>query len=220
MVMLVAPGRSDQPDLLRRISMLRRRMSAENARLYLKEKLLQELMGPTMRTTFVSHDPCVMQAYREVFAELSQVLERMEVARDSLNHVNLNFVNAVSMRMSQASAGFDLRMMFISQITTICLPMNLIASFFGMNCKVPWSADDVPNLNCFWSVVGIMCAWALICMFQPVQQLIFQKKWMCSGVRGVEGGGGGLVAPCSRSSMNVSLVPCERLFLSGLLEKN
>ncbi|RNF11730.1 MGT2 magnesium transporter, partial [Trypanosoma rangeli] len=88
MVMLVAPGRSDQPDLLRRISMLRRRMSAENARLYLKEKLLQELMGPTMRTTFVSHDPCVMQAYREVFAELSQVLERMEVARDSLNHVN------------------------------------------------------------------------------------------------------------------------------------
>ncbi|RNF18334.1 MGT2 magnesium transporter, partial [Trypanosoma conorhini] len=118
MVMLVAPGKRDQSDLLRRIAVLRRRMSTENARLYLKEKLLQELMGPTMRTTFVSRDLGAVRAYREAFVELSQVLERMEVARDALNHVNLNFVNAVSMRMSQASAGFDYRMMVISQITT------------------------------------------------------------------------------------------------------
>ncbi|KAF5222007.1 hypothetical protein C3747_93g56 [Trypanosoma cruzi] len=175
MVLLVAPGKRDQTDLLRRVSVLRRRMSTENARLYLKEKLLQELMGPTMRTTFVSRDSELVKAYREVFMELSQVLERMEVARDTLNHVNLNFVNAVFMRMSQASAGFDYRMMVISQISTICLPLNLLASFYGMNCKVPWSADDYNNLNCFWVIMSIMLAWTIICMFQPVR-LIFCSR--------------------------------------------
>ncbi|ORC85725.1 MGT2 magnesium transporter, partial [Trypanosoma theileri] len=64
-VMLVAPGKRDQADLLRRISVLRRRMAAVNRQLYMKEKLLQELMGPTMRTTFVSRDPRTVCAYRE-----------------------------------------------------------------------------------------------------------------------------------------------------------
>ncbi|KEG08218.1 MGT2 magnesium transporter [Trypanosoma grayi] len=103
------------------------------------------------RHTFVSRDPCVVVcAYRETHGKLSQVLDRLEIARDTLNHANLNFMNAVSMRMSQSSARLDWMMTFLSQIATVCLPVNLLASMFGMNCRVPWQADEYDNLNAFW----------------------------------------------------------------------
>ncbi|KAH9599617.1 Mg2+ transporter protein [Trypanosoma melophagium] len=175
-VMLVAPGKRDQADLLRRVSVLRRRMAAVNRQLYMKEKLLQELMGPTMRTTFVSRDPRAVCAYRETQGKLSQVLERLETARDTLNHVNLNFVNAVSMRMSQTSARLDRMMTVLSQISTVCLPANLLASIFGMNCKVAWVAAEYDNLYAFWGIVGIILVWMVICLFAPVRDLFFSKE--------------------------------------------
>ncbi|KEG08217.1 MGT2 magnesium transporter [Trypanosoma grayi] len=176
MVMLVEPGRRDQTDLLRRVSVLRRRIAASNRQLYIKEKLLHELVGPTMRTTFVSRDPCVVCAYRETHGKLSQVLDRLEIARDTLNHANLNFMNAVSMRMSQSSARLDWMMTFLSQIATVCLPANLLASMFGMNCRVPWQADEYDNLNAFWGIVGLILVWMAVCFVVPIHTYFFQRE--------------------------------------------
>lgn len=170
MVLLIAPGTRDQPDLLRRVALLRRRISAYRARLYLKEKLLQELVTPAMRGSFVSRDTAfIIPLYKDSLDKITQVADRLDDARDILNQANLNFVTGVSMRMSQSSANMDFKMQILGQVATICLPLNLVASIFGMNCTVPFQSDTHPTLYAFFGVVGVMLLWCLVCSIPTIR---------------------------------------------------
>ncbi|KPI83707.1 MGT2 magnesium transporter (MGT2) [Leptomonas seymouri] len=173
MVLLIAPGERDQPDLLRRVALLRRRISSFRAVLYLKEKLFRELVTPSMRGSFVSCDTHqVIPIYKEALDKNTQVADRLDDARDILNQANLNFVTGVSMRMSQSSANMDFKMQILGQVATICLPLNLVASIFGMNCEVPWQSDTHDNLNAFWGILGVMIAWVIICSIPTIRELL------------------------------------------------
>ncbi|CAJ1027362.1 putative CorA-like Mg2+ transporter protein [Leishmania shawi] len=173
MVLLIAPGERDQPDLLRRVALLRRRISSFRGLLYLKEKLLRELVTPSMRGSFVAGDMLhVMPIYKEALDKNTQVAVRLDDARDILNQANLNFVTGVSMRMSQSSANMDFKMQILSQVAVICLPLNLLASIFGMNCEVPWLAETHPNLRAFWGIVGLMVGWVLLCSIPTIRHIL------------------------------------------------
>lgn len=190
MVLLIAPGARDQPDLLRRVALLRRRISGFRARLYLKEKLLQELVTPAMRGSFVSRDNNhhsinsfinnsnnfggggVLPLYKDTLEKITHVADRLDGARDILNQANLNFVTGVSMRMSQSSANMDFKMQVLGQVSTICLPLNLIASIFGMNCTVPWQSDTHPSLHAFFAIIGCMFVWVLLCLIPTIRGLL------------------------------------------------
>ncbi|KAG5502841.1 hypothetical protein JKF63_04610 [Porcisia hertigi] len=173
MVLLIAPGQRDQPDLLRRIALLRRRISSFRGLLYLREKLLRELVTPSMRGSFVAGDMLqVMPIYKEALDKNTQVSDRFDDARDVLNQANLNFVTGVSMRMSQSSANMDFKMQILSQVATICLPLNLLASIFGMNCRVPWQAEDYPSLGAFSGIIGLMAAWVFVCSIPTILQVL------------------------------------------------
>ncbi|RHW73785.1 CorA-like Mg2+ transporter protein [Trypanosoma brucei equiperdum] len=175
MMLLVAPGKRDQTDMLRRVALLRRHLSALNRKLQEKAKLISEMTGPAMRTTFVSRELHLGYMYREALEGLSQVLSRLECAQDTLDHANLNFMYAITMRMSQTSAGCDRQVMIVNKIATICLPAILVASLFGMNCKVQWVADDCDSLYPFWTIVALMIVWMAALLFQPVRDLIREK---------------------------------------------
>ncbi|GET89204.1 hypothetical protein, conserved [Leishmania tarentolae] len=173
MVLLIAPGVRDQPDLLRRIALLRRRISSFRGLLYMKEKLLRELVTPSMRGSFVACDMAhVMPIYKEALDKNTQMADRLDDARDILNQANLNFVTGVAMRMSQSSANMDFKMQILSQVAVICLPLNLLASIFGMNCEVAWQADSHPNLKAFWGIVGLMVGWVLICSIPTIHHIV------------------------------------------------
>ncbi|EPY22756.1 MGT2 magnesium transporter [Strigomonas culicis] len=172
MVLLIAPGERDQPDLLRRIALLRRRISAFRGQLYLKERLLQDCMMPAVRGSFAAAGGARIAAlYNECLEKTTQVADRLDDARDVLNQANLNFVTGVSMRMSQSSANMDFRMQILGQVATICLPLNLVASIFGMNCTVPFQTDTHPTLTAFWCIIGLMVAWCMVCSVPIVRSL-------------------------------------------------
>ncbi|KAG5477507.1 hypothetical protein CUR178_05211 [Leishmania enriettii] len=173
MVLLIAPGQRDQPDLLRRVALLRRRISSFRGLLYVKEKLLRELVTPAMRGSLVACDMLhVMPIYKEALEKITQAADRLDDARDTLNQANLNFVTGVSMRMSQSSANMDFKMQILSQVAVICLPLNLLASIFGMNCEVPWLAETHPNLNAFWGIIGLMMVWVLISSIPTIRHIL------------------------------------------------
>lgn len=173
MVLLIAPGVRDQPDLLRRIALLRRRISSFRGLLYMKEKLLRELVTPSMRGSFVACDMVhVMPIYKEALDKNTKMADRLDDARDILNQANLNFVTGVSMRMSQSSANMDFKMQILSQVAVICLPLNLLASIFGMNCEVAWQAESHPNLRAFWGIVALMVAWVLVCSIPTIRHIL------------------------------------------------
>ncbi|KAF8292215.1 hypothetical protein TcYC6_0117820 [Trypanosoma cruzi] len=173
MVLLISPGEQDQRDLLRRVALLRRRISNFRTGLYLKEKILQELIAPTMRLSFVAKEPDTVRDYKETLGKVRQVSERLDDARDMLNQANLNFVTGVSMRMAQASAGLDFKMSLLNQLAAICLPIHLVISVFGMNCKVPFNRDEYPTLVPFWIICAAFVFWALLCA-SPLLRMAIQ----------------------------------------------
>ncbi|KAH9599534.1 Mg2+ transporter protein [Trypanosoma melophagium] len=164
MVLLISPGQQDQADLLRRVALLRRRISNFRTSLFLKEKLLQELIAPTMRSSFVAKDPAAVRTYKEALEKVMQVSERLDDTRDMLNQANLNFVTGVSMRMSQASAGLDFKMSILNQVAAVCLPINLVISIFGMNCKVPYITDQNDTLVPFGCICAGLILWTILCL--------------------------------------------------------
>ncbi|CAD2222435.1 MGT2 magnesium transporter [Angomonas deanei] len=171
MVLLIAPGSEDQPDLLRRIALLRRNIATTSALLYSKERLLLELTLPAAKvllrsSVFENNHPNISQNNNntneepyylllnaQTLEKVAALTQRVEDARDTLNQSNINFVTGVSMRMSQSSASMDFKMQILGQVATMCLPLNLIASIFGMNCKVPFQSDEYDNLGAFLSLL-------------------------------------------------------------------
>lgn len=174
MVLLIAPGDQDQPDLLRRIALLRRRISGDRNSLYLKEKLLHTYLTSSIRAALIDdrhEDRQVTDEVRQSLVRISQIADRLDDARDTLNQANLNFVTGVSMRMSQSSANMDFKMQILGQVATICLPLNLVASIFGMNCTVPFQTGEHNSLTAFWGILGIMFVWCVICSIPTLRSL-------------------------------------------------
>ncbi|SCU69901.1 CorA-like Mg2+ transporter protein, putative [Trypanosoma equiperdum] len=163
-VFLISPGEQDQTDLLRRVALLRRRISSFRTALFLKEKLIHQLISPAMRLTFVSKSHPSAVAYKEILARVQKVSEKLDDARDMLNHANLNFITGVSMRMSQASAGLDFKMNILNSVAAVSLPINLVVSLFGMNLKVPFMTGEGSTLIPFWTICAVFVVWAGICL--------------------------------------------------------
>jgi Mg2+ and Co2+ transporter CorA len=157
-------GEQDRPDLLRRIALLRRRISSQRAALFRKEQFVEQLLMPAMRTTFVSRHDSVAEQYKHTLSHVGHVAERLDAARDTLNQANSNFVSGISMSMSHSSTQTNLKMQLLSQVATICLPMNLLAGIMGMNVQVPFqnNIDGYDNLGAFWVILGIMGVWLLV----------------------------------------------------------
>lgn len=175
MVLLIAPGDQDQPDLLRRVALLRRRISEDRSTLYMKEKLLHSFMAPSVRIAIASssEEDCRMaEEVRKALKIITQVADRLDDARDTLNQANLNFVTGVSMRISQSSSNMDFKMQVLSQVAVICLPLNLVASIFGMNCTIPFMTDNYPSLTTFWVIISLMVLWCAICSIPSIRSMM------------------------------------------------
>lgn len=160
MVLLIAPGDRDQPDLLRRIAALRTRVAYLRKHIYAKEKVLQDCISPPMRACFVSgYDEQVMTLYKETLSKVAVIVSRLDDTRDTLNQANLNFITASSMRMTQISADMDLKMKIFGQVATICMPLHLATAVYGMNVPVPFMKGDEYNLTAFWITLACMFVW-------------------------------------------------------------
>ena len=177
MVLLIAPdSHNDQADLLKRIALLRRRISSQRAYLFRKEQLVQQLLMPSMRSTFVTRNASIAERYKHTLAQIGHVAERLDAARDILNQANSNFVSGVSMSMSQASTRMNLKMQLLSQVATICLPLNLVAGIFGMNVDIPYAqADGYTDLTAFYVIVGCMGLWLLL-MSPPLVRTFIKMR--------------------------------------------
>jgi Mg2+ and Co2+ transporter CorA len=156
------PYRGDQADLLLRIAMLRRKISTLRAALYQKEQFVQQMMMPAIRTTFVSRSSVVIDIYRHITAQTGHVAERLDAARDVLNQANNNFISQITMHMSHASSRTNLKMQMLTQVSTMFLPLNLVAGLFGMNVQIPFQNDSHPTLTAFYVIIGCMGAWLLL----------------------------------------------------------
>lgn len=159
LVLLIPGEQSDQADLLRRIADLRRKISSKRVALFRKEQLVQQLLMPSMRNSFVSRQSSIAEQYRHTVAQVGHILERLDSARDVLNQANANFLQGISMTMAQSSTQMTLKMTMLSQVATLCLPLSIVTGAFGMNVTVPFQTDREPSLTAFAVILGCMGLW-------------------------------------------------------------
>ena len=78
------------------------------------------------------------------------VIERkLTLARSS-------FQMSIDTKMTENSEKLDKLMRQFSLISVMFLPLTIITGMWGMNCKIPYQADVEDNLNCFYTIWGLM----------------------------------------------------------------
>ncbi|KEG09249.1 hypothetical protein DQ04_05541040 [Trypanosoma grayi] len=94
------------------------------------------------------------------------LLRQLDGARTILSNATIIHTSGVAMRNNSSSNESDYRMVVLTYVLLIVLPLTILASHWGMNCWVPWQGVDstVP----FWGLSGVMAAYAALAIAYPL----------------------------------------------------
>ncbi len=151
--------RRPTPDVLVRLLRLKRRVSFLRKTLVLEREVLARLT----RGEFALIEPREIAYYRNVYDHLVRYTELTESAREMVTDLMQTHLSAVSNRLNEI-------MKVLTMISTIVLPMNLIAGIYGMNFK------HMPELEWEW---GYPFALGLMALTGVGALALFRwKRWL------------------------------------------
>jgi len=151
--------RSPTPAVLAQLLRLKRRVS------YLRKTLIleREVLARLSRGEFEFVDERERVYYRNVFDHLVRYTELIEGGREMVGDLMQSYLSATSNRMNRI-------MKSLAVISTIILPMNLVAGIYGMNFK------NMPELE--WEY-GYPMALAIMCVLGSASIYIFRRRrWL------------------------------------------
>ncbi|MBX9623620.1 MAG: magnesium transporter CorA family protein [Gemmataceae bacterium] len=134
------------PDVLARLMRLKRIVAGLRKTLILEREVLARLT----RGEFDLVDDREIVYYRNVYDHLVRYTELIEGARETVGDLMQTHLAAASNRLNQV-------MKLLTMISTVVLPMNLIAGIYGMN----FEASVVPSYHAPWGfafALGLMAA--------------------------------------------------------------
>ncbi len=67
------------------------------------------------------------------------ILRRLEVVKSQIQTIKESFEARLASKTSEDQAKLNTAINWMTRLTIVVMPMNLIAGFFGMNVPVPWS---------------------------------------------------------------------------------
>lgn len=142
--------RNPTPDTLQRLLRLKRLVSGLRKTLILEREVLARLT----RGEFELVDDREIAYYRNVYDHLVRYTELVESAREMVSDLMESHLAAASNRLNQV-------MKLLTMISTVVLPMTLIAGIYGMNFE-----DSVaPSYHSpygFWFALGLMAGTGLV----------------------------------------------------------
>ncbi len=151
--------KSPTPQLLARLLRLKRVVSGLRKTLILEREVLARLI----RGEFALVDEREVVYYRNVYDHLVRYTELIESAREMVSDLMETHLSAVSTRLNQV-------MKVLTMISTIVLPMTLVAGIYGMNFK------HMPELE--WEY-GYPMALGIMLLLGVVSLLYFRwRKWL------------------------------------------
>lgn len=150
----------DQPSqqLLTELIHLKRRVIALRKTLILTREVLARLT----RGEFALVEPREIAYYRNVFDHLVRYTELIEGAREMVSDLMQTHLAAASNKLNGIMKGLAL-------VSTVILPMSLIASIYGMNFK------KMPELDWEYGypfALGLMVLVAVVCV-----TVFYRKRW-------------------------------------------
>ena len=124
---------SEHRDLLKRMGMTRRRLSFLRQRLWSKRDILMSLIGTDWNMFLAG----VQIPYlRDVYDHVVTMLHKVEAASDMLGQLQNTYLANVQIDVAEASNDANSIMKNLAAVGAIILPLQLVASLWGMNCEV------------------------------------------------------------------------------------
>jgi magnesium transporter len=148
-----------KPDTVRRIHQLKRELA------YVRKSVwpLRELIGNLERGFSPIIKPDTIVYLRDVYDHTIQVIDTMETQRDILSGMIDIYVSSVNNQLNRV-------IKVLTIITTIFMPLTLVAGIFGMNFKyLPWldsPAGPVLALAMMGVIAGLMVGF------------LMRKRWL------------------------------------------
>eukprot|EP00474_Spongospora_subterranea_P010559 CRZ11017.1 hypothetical protein [Spongospora subterranea] len=165
-------SQSEQSDLLRRMGVVRRRLTVLRQGLWSRRDIITQLMSRERRS-FLSG---VRVAYfRDVLDHVLTMIQKLELSQDLLNSLQSTYLAKVSIEVAKASNNINLVMKNISSFATAFLPMTFITGLWGMNVKVPFQVNDTSGETpiVFYTIIAVMIAIVI-----PFIYVMRRMKWL------------------------------------------
>jgi len=132
-VLLITEG--ERSDTLKRLTSTCRVAGRLRASMTVTETIVRTLMSQQYANCF-----SLRHYYRDVLDDVIQTTHRLEQARDVLTQANNNVVSVLSMLSAEHANETNDVMKHLAIIGGIMMPLNLIASIFGMNMRIPYES--------------------------------------------------------------------------------
>jgi Mg2+ and Co2+ transporter CorA len=132
-----------------------------------KAKLLPEIIESKFLTRTFN------QYLNSMALNMKKLTKKIDSSRDLLKsseHVHKAIVEG---KLSDTSERSNDLLKVFSAITTICLPLNLVSGFFGMNIRIPFQSDEYTEVYPFLVIVG--CS---LCYLIAIIVLFRMKGWL------------------------------------------
>ncbi|KAG5497029.1 hypothetical protein GH5_01551 [Leishmania sp. Ghana 2012 LV757] len=106
------------------------------------------------------------------------VLRHLEVARTVLGNTTLIYTSKVNFTNSRTSERSDYFSLLCQYVLLVVLPLNIVASHWGMNCPVPFM--NVEGTVPFWGIVGVLAFIGVVGLIFPVYAYRTRKIYLIS----------------------------------------
>jgi magnesium transporter len=126
-------------DLLKRISIVRKRLAWCIQGLSSKKCMLSALLGAEWRTMLSTVD---VPYLRDVADHNTRMMQKLHQANEMLQHLQDTYLATVNNEVALASERMNQTMGKLTSLSMIFMPLSLIPGLMGMNCFVPFQLDE------------------------------------------------------------------------------
>lgn len=86
-----------------------------------------------------SIDRAHLESFRDDF---KVILRRLEVVKTQIQTIKQSFEARLASKSSEDQENLNTSINWMTRLSIVVMPMNLVAGFFGMNVPVPWSGES------------------------------------------------------------------------------
>ncbi|KAG5495942.1 hypothetical protein JIQ42_02821 [Leishmania sp. Namibia] len=130
--------------------------------------------GVSSPPEFITAPPSLHALHKSIVS----VLRHLEVARTVLGNTTLIYTSKVNFTNSRTSERSDYFSLLCQYVLLVVLPLNIVASHWGMNCPVPFM--NVEGTVPFWGIVGVLAFIGVVGLIIPVYAYRTRKIYLIS----------------------------------------
>eukprot|EP01132_Coremiostelium_polycephalum_P004714 gene4714-5888_t len=159
-----------QNELFTRIGLAGRRVTNLHSGVFGKSEIISVLLRDEK---FIPTD--MIRYMRNVQDHVVRMLQKLTLSQRLLGNLNNIYMARVSLEVSDSSNAVNRNMRKFTAISTVFIPLTLLAGIMGMNVRIPGNVD-FPNGDTYFFFIGIM---GIMVLFAIVVTFLFKRaKWL------------------------------------------